>query len=131
VKKILPPAMFALMLLFNLFSTPRTNATTLCGQAPPQGRVAVRVGFLTPGETTGLSSLRRNIQSHINKEVEICYFNIGPLPPIPVIQVGSDHSREEAIALIRLIRGKVPGARAFMSPGTASSDWNDRRIPRD
>lgn len=129
MKRVLSTAAIALMLLLNPISTPRTNATTRCGQAPPQGRVVVRVGFRSAGETTRLLQLRRNIQSHTKNRVEICDFIAGALPPIPIIQVGGDYSREEAIELVNLIREKVPGTRVYMSSSTAELDWTERRIP--
>lgn len=131
MRRSLPTAVIALMLLLNPVSASRTNASSTCGQAPPQGRVAVRIGFLTAGETTRLSRIRETIRERTEISLDLCYIHAGALPPIPVFQVSGNFSPSEAAELIGTIKYVVGGARVYHSSTTADLDWAERRIPQN
>lgn len=135
----------ALAIGFALSATP-VHANDNCGATPPQGRVAVRIGFRRTSELRLDDGSDRvaAIQSWVENDIynpnrgnaqwmNLCYLEPAPgvLPPgaIPLLEMNGYFSEEDARQIVQRIRFVLPGVRVYSSHRTGNQDWNDGRIP--
>lgn len=124
--RLLIGAFSALTILGAAFPSLASN----CGSAPPSGQVAVRIGFLSAGETNRIRHIQNELREKLDIQATHCYLHAGALPPIPLLEMPGHFNQREADVLVERIKNQVSGVRVYTSNETADSDWGDRRIPQ-